>query len=202
MIAYLQGIVTFLEPALAYIDVHGLGYEVRISLPTYQRLKAHIGACKLYTHLSIKEDAHTLFGFYDLEEKRIFLDLLSVSGVGPSTALVMLSTLSPSEIQHAIAHEDVKTLKSIKGLGEKTSQRVILELKDKMKKAIMLSGAISSTPASEAISLHNKIKEEALSALIVMGIAKATAEKNIESIMKANKDITLEGVIKSALRGN
>jgi holliday junction DNA helicase RuvA len=198
MIAYIDGKLTYKDPAYVIIDVNGVGYEIKISLQTYSALQDGHERCKLYTYLSIKEDSHTLFGFKELDEKTLFLDLLSVSGIGPSTALVMLSSMSSGEIRHALMNEDVKTIQSIKGIGAKTAARAIIELKDKLRKENMLGGSVPTTIFGAASS---KVKNEALAALVTLGIPKNVAEKSIETILKKEgDDITVEQLIKLALR--
>lgn len=195
MINYLEGKLAVKDPTYVVIDINGVGYEAKISLITYSAIKGK-DQCKLYTHLSIREDAHTLFGFSEESEKRRFLDLISISGVGPSTGLMILSSLSPEELQHAIVNEDVKTIQSVKGIGSKTAQRIVLELKDKMKKEGLLDKAIEKVPFA-----NNTLREEALSALTTLGIAKPSAEKSIDIILKQHgQDINLEELIKLALK--
>ena len=197
MIGYLKGNIALKDPTYFIIDVNGVGYEVKISLNTYGRLKEQ-SKCMVFTYLHIKEDAHTLYGFYDQEEKYLFTLLISVSGIGPSTALMMLSSLSVSEIQEAIAMEDVHTIKEVKGIGLKTAERVILELKDKVRKVQIGEKAVGYQPGS-----LNVIKTEALAALLTLGFQKTAAEKTVNSILnKAEKDITLEEVIKLALKSS
>jgi len=199
MIAYIDGKLTYKDPAYVIIDVNGIGYEMKISLQTYSALQDGNERCKLFTYLSIKEDAHTLFGFKEIDEKMLFMDLLSVSGIGPSTALVMLSSLSSGEIRHALMHEDVKTIQSIKGIGVKTAQRAIIELKDKFRKENMLGG---TSTATTIFGVSNaKVKNEALAALVTLGIPKNVAEKSLEAILKKEgDDVTVEQLIKLALR--
>lgn len=196
MIAYIDGKLTHKEPAYVIIDVQGVGYQILISLQTYSALGAGDERCRLYTYLSIREDAHVLYGFSTFDEKSLFLDLTSVSGIGPSTALMMLSSLSSPEIRHAIVSEDVRTIQSIKGIGSKTAQRAIVDLKDKFKKDNLLGG----TPALFSAAT-TAIRSEALAALTTLGIQKAVAEKSIDTILKKhNNDITLEQLIRLALR--
>lgn len=196
MIAYVNGTVVYKDPAFTIIDVNGLGYEVRISLQTYTSLPELGERCKLVTFLNIREDAHILYGFWGNDEKKLFLDLIGISGVGPSTALVMLSSFSASEIRQGIIDEDLRLIQSIKGIGSKTAQRVILELKDKIRKEDMLSTGIK-TPESSS----GTIKNEALAALVTLGIPKATAEKSLDAIIKREgHSITVENLIKLALR--
>lgn len=195
MIHYIQGKLAVVDPTYVVVDINGMGYEAKISLITYSAIKDRQQA-KLYTHLHIKEDAHTLFGFADQAEKRRFLDLISISGVGPSTGLMILSSLSPDELQRAIVSEDVKTIQSVKGIGLKTAQRIVLELKDKMKKEGLLEKGleISAIP-------HNTLRSEALSALTTLGISKPTAEKSLDIILKKEgSQIKLEELIKLALK--
>jgi Holliday junction DNA helicase RuvA len=196
MIAYVNGTVAYKDPAYAIIDVNGLGYEVRISLQTYTSLPEPGGRCKLVTFLSIREDAHVLYGFWESDEKKLFLDLITISGIGPSTALVMLSSLSSSEIRQGIIDEDLRLIQSIKGIGSKTAQRVILELKDKIRKEELVS-----TGQKFSDSPSGTLKSEALAALITLGIPKATAEKSVDTIIKREgPEITVENLIKLALR--
>ena len=195
MITYLKGPIVTKDPTFLVIDVGGIGYEVKISLNTYGHLK-DADQTTLHTHLHIKEDSHTLFGFHEESEKKRFLDLISISGVGPSTALMVLSSLSAEELQSAIVNGDAKTISSVKGIGQKTAQRIILELKDKMSKDDLLE-------KSSGISLikGNTVKNEALSALATLGINRAVADKTIDKITKEyGDDISLEELIKLALK--
>ncbi|MDH5474704.1 MAG: Holliday junction branch migration protein RuvA [Cyclobacteriaceae bacterium] len=194
MIAYINGKLTYKEATYVVIDVNGIGYHINISLTTYSAIKNEEN-CKLHTYLHVKEDSQTLYGFSTIAEKKIFLDLISISGVGPSTGLMVQSSLSAEELQHAIVNEDVKTIQSVKGIGGKTAQRIILELKDKLAKEGIVSGTISSA------GINNTIRQEALSALITLGFNKSTAEKTIDKILKNSENqITLEVLIKQALK--
>jgi len=196
MIAYVNGTVVYKDPAFAIIDVNGLGYEVRISLQTYTSLPELGVKCKLVTFLNIREDAHILYGFWGNDEKKLFLDLIGISGVGPSTALVMLSSLSSSEIRQGIIDEDLRLIQSIKGIGSKTAQRVILELRDKIRKE-----DLTSTGLKTMDSPSGTLKSEALAALVTLGIPKATAEKSLDAIIKREgQEMTVENLIKLALR--
>ncbi|MCF0071938.1 Holliday junction branch migration protein RuvA [Dyadobacter sp. CY261] len=196
MIAYVNGIVTYKDPAYAIIDVNGVGYEVRISLQTYTSLPDIGARCKLVTFLNIREDAHVLYGFGGNDEKKLFLDLTSISGIGPSTALVMLSSLSSSEIRQGIIDEDLRLIQSIKGIGSKTAQRVILELRDKIRKEELVSTGVKSAETSSGT-----LRSEALAALVTLGIPKATAEKSLDAIIKREgQSISVENLIKMALR--
>lgn len=195
MIAYIDGKLTYKDPTFVIIDVAGVGYHIKISLQTYSALKEG-ERCRLQTFLHIKEDAHTLYGFVENAEKRLFLDLISVSGIGPNTALMMLSSLSYAEIQQAIISEDLRTIQSIKGIGSKTAQRVLLELKDKIKKG-MFAGEVPNFPSPT----NNTIRNEALSALVTLGIPKNVAEKSIDTIIKQEgNQLTIEQLIKKALK--
>jgi len=194
MIGFLSGEITLVDPTLIMIEAGGIGYEVKISLNTYSKLKDS-RAGKVYTYLHIKEDAHTLYGFYNTEEKSLFVKLISISGVGPSTAILMLSSMGVDDIQEAIAKEDVTTIKGVKGIGSKTAERIVLELKDKIRKEYGQK-EIEVIP-----DRFKEIREEALIALVTLGIQKSMAEKNINKILKnADKDVTLEEVIKLALK--
>ncbi|MEA5405117.1 Holliday junction branch migration protein RuvA [Arcicella sp. DC2W] len=197
MIAYIDGKLTYKDPAYVIIDVNGVGYEIKISLQTYAALQDGTERCKLFTYLNIREDAHILYGFKEQEEKLLFLDLVSVSGIGPNTALVMLSSMSSAEIRHALMNEDVKTIQSIKGIGAKTAQRAIIELKDKLRKEQMLGTSSPSIFPTQ----NNKVRNEALAALVTLGIPKNVAEKSIDAILKKEgTEITVEQLIKMALR--
>jgi holliday junction DNA helicase RuvA len=195
MIAYIDGKLAYKDPTFVIIDVSGVGYHIKISLQTYSALKEG-ERCRLQTYLHIKEDAHTLYGFVENAEKRLFLELISVSGIGPNTALMMLSSLSYAEIQQAIVSEDLGTIQSIKGIGTKTAQRVILELKDKIKKG-MFAGEVPNF----ASPTNNTIRNEALSALVTLGIPKNVAEKSIDTIIKQEgNQLSIEQLIKKALK--
>lgn len=191
MIAHLQGRLVEKTPTEVVIDCNGVGYQVNISLHTYTLLPDSENI-KLFTFLQIKEDAHTLFGFVEKAERELFKLLLSVSGVGAGTARTMLSSLEPKQIIHAIASGDVATIQSIKGIGTKTAQRVILDLKDKVLKVYDLEEV--------SVSGYNTNKEEALSALEVLGFNKKAAEKVVEKIVRENPGITVETIIKQALK--
>ncbi|GMQ30542.1 Holliday junction branch migration protein RuvA [Algoriphagus confluentis] len=196
MIAYLNGRLVFKDPTYVILDVGGVGYQVKISLQTYSRIKDE-EQLKLLTYLHIKEDAHTLYGFKEEREKNLFLLLLSINGVGPNTGLMILSSLSSEEIEQAILSNDVATIQAVKGIGSKTAQRIILELKDKLGKG---SGTETTAPLG---FLHsgNKVREEALQALITLGFPKAVAEKNITQVLKkTNGEISLEDLIKASLK--
>jgi Holliday junction DNA helicase RuvA len=191
MIAHLQGKLVEKTPTEVIIDCNGVGYHVNISLHTYSLLPAS-DSIKLFTYLQIKEDSHTLFGFAEKSEREIFKMLLSVSGIGASIARTMLSSLEPKQIIHAIASADVITIQSIKGIGSKTAQRVILDLKDKVLKLYDLDEV--------SMSQSNTNKDEALCALEVLGFIRKSAERVVEKIVKENPDATVENIIKLALK--
>jgi Holliday junction DNA helicase RuvA len=191
MISQLQGKLVEKSPTHIIIDCAGVGYHINISLHTYSLLPS-TDFIKVYTHLQIKEDAHTLFGFIEKSEREIFRLLLSVSGIGASIARTMLSSLDPKQITNAIATADVGTIQSIKGIGSKTAQRVILDLKEKVLKLYDLDDV--------SISQSNTNRDEALSALEVLGFVRKTSEKVIEKIVKEDPDASVESLIKKALK--
>lgn len=191
MIAHLQGKLVEKNPTDVVIDCNGVGYQVNISLHTYS-LIPDTENIKLFTYLQIKEDGHTLFGFAEKSEREIFKMLLSVSGIGASIARTMLSSIEPKQIIQALASGDVATIQSIKGIGSKTAQRAILDLKDKVLKVYDLNEV--------SISQDNTNKDEALSALEVLGFNRKLAEKSVEKIVKENPDATIETIIKQALK--
>jgi holliday junction DNA helicase RuvA len=197
MIAYLKGKLTYKDPTFVIIDISGVGYQVRISLQTYSQIKNE-EQIMLLTYLSIKEDGHTLYGFSQDSEKKLFLNLISISGVGPNTALMILSSLTSDELENAIINEDARTIQNVKGVGTKTAQRIILELKDKIKKESLGDSII---PPSSFSKTNNKTKEEALQALLTLGFTKAVAEKNIATVLKkTGPEISLEELIKASLK--
>ena len=191
MIAHLQGKLVEKTPTQVVIDCGGVGYHVNISLHTYSLLPA-TDFIKLFTHLQIKEDAHTLFGFVEKSEREIFKLLLSVSGIGASIARTMLSSLDPKQITNAIASGDVIIIQSIKGIGSKTAQRVILDLKEKVLKLYDLDEVSASQ--------SNTNRDEALSALEVLGFVRKTSERIVEKIIKEDPDSSVESIIKRALK--
>ena len=194
MIAYLKGRLAHKDPTYVIIDVGGIGYQVKISLQTYSKIKDE-EQIQLLTFLHIKEDAHTLYGFKEENEKRLFLLLIGINGVGPNTGLMILSSLSSEEIEQAILSGDVGTIQAVKGIGAKTAQRIILELKDKIGK----SG--EATAPLGFLKSGNKVREEALQALVTLGFPKATAEKNIAQVLKkTGGEISLEDLIKASLK--
>jgi len=191
MIAHLQGKLVEKNPTEVVIDCNGVGYQVNISLHTYS-LIPDAENVKLFTYLQIKEDAHTLFGFAEKSEREIFKMLPSVSGIGASIARTMLSSIEPKQIIQALASGDVATIQSIKGIGSKTAQRAILDLKDKVLKVYDLDEV--------SISQGNTNKDEALSALEVLGFNRKLAEKSVEKIVKENPSASIENIIKQALK--
>jgi Holliday junction DNA helicase RuvA len=191
MISFLKGVFVFKSPAVVSVDVNGVGYEVHISLNTYSKIQ-NLEQGVLFTHLHIREDAHLLYGFYDKAEKEIFLNLISVSGIGASTARVMLSYAKADELVGAIITGDSRALEGIKGIGKKTAERVILELKDKLAKL----------PQESNISpmKHNSLHHDALNALLALGINRHAAEKAIQQIVKTDPNQKIEDIIKQALK--
>lgn len=197
MIAYIKGKLALKEPTHVIVDVGGMGYHVNISLNTFGQIKDE-ESCHLHTFLHVKEDAHTLYGFKTSGEKELFLHLISVSGIGPSTGLTMLSYLSPEEIKSAIVNEDVHVIQGIKGIGNKTAQRTILELKDKLRKE-----GFEPSEGQFSGETNNTLKREALSALLTLGINKNVAQKSIDSVLnKSSNTINLETLIKQALQNS
>ena len=192
MISFLCGVVVDIDASMVIVDVNGVGYKVNISLRTFSKIK-DLEKIRIYTHLNIKDDAHTLYGFYNKRERNTFIDLISISGVGPSTAIIILSSLSADELKLAIVDSDVNKIKSIKGIGLKTAERIILELKDKISINNLDSENFSQ-------NIGNTIKEEALSALTSLGISKNVVERHIDSIIFENNDIDLESLIKEVLK--
>lgn len=178
-------------PTYVVVDSGGVGYHINISLNTYSTLNDE--RCKLYVWLHVKEDAHTLYGFSEEGERRLFLHLISVSGIGPGTGRMILSSITPSEIQAAIVKGDVPLIQRIKGIGPKTAQRVILELQDKLKK--------EGPDTLISVPQNNTAREEALSALVMLGFGKNIAEKTIDQLLKSgNENLPVEQIIKIALK--
>ena len=190
MITQIIGRLVEKSPTQVVIDCQGIGYEVNISLHTFSQLTDDENI-KLFTHLQVKEDSHTLFGFFTTLERSVFRLLLSVSGIGASTARTMLSSLEPQQIQRAIIMEDLNTIKSIKGIGLKTAQRVLIELKDKM---LNLFEGEEIQPFA-----NNSIKEEALSALEVLGYSRKQSEKIVDNAFQSVPESSVEELIKVAL---
>jgi Holliday junction DNA helicase RuvA len=192
MIAFLRGDFIYKTPATVYIDVQGVGYEVLISLNTYSRIQ-HLDKGVLQTYLQVKEDGHTLFGFFEAAEKEMFIQLISVSGVGASTARMMLSSMKPGEIARAILQGDTRQLESIKGIGKKSAERIILELRDKVGK--------NSPESNNSTLINNTLEQDALNALIALGIARNAAEQAIKKVAHAGTGSDkVEDIIKKALK--
>ena len=192
MITHIKGRLIEKTPTYVVIDCHGIGYKLNISLQTYSNIKEE--ECSLFTHLSVKEDSHTLYGFSDEDERTLFRNLISVSGVGPSTAQVVLSTFTPKETCQYIISADVAALQSVKGIGGKTAQRIIIDLKDKLGKGI--------TTADIPLYQNNDLRSEALSALVALGFSKKVAEQKVDNTLReSSEDISVEALVKSALSG-
>ena len=192
MIAYLSGKFSYKNPAVVYLDVNGIGYEVNISLNTWSEIQ-NLSEGKLFTYLQVKEDSHTLYGFFDILEKEMFVMLIGVSGVGAATARMMLSSMKPDEISKAILQNNAKLLESVKGIGRKTAERLVLELRDKVNKQSFEPGIASVK--------GNILEQDALNALIALGISKPMAEQSINKILRSEPSIIhLEDLIKKALK--
>jgi holliday junction DNA helicase RuvA len=192
MIAFLRGDFVYKTPAQVHVDVNGVGYELQITLNTYARIQ-HLEKGILQTYFHVREDAQILFGFFDVAEKEMFIQLISVSGVGASTARMMLSSMKPDEIGRAIVQGNAKLLESIKGIGKKSAERIILELRDKIAK-----------PAWESNIpplINNTLEQDALNALIALGIARSAAEQALRKVLSGNAEIyKVEEIIKRALK--
>ncbi len=201
MYEYIQGKLAEINPAYAVIDTGGTGFILNITLSTYSRISG-LEQCKLFAHLVVKEDAHVLFGFADQEERELFRHLISVSGVGPNTARLLLSSLNINELKEAIVSGRVNVLKSVKGIGEKSAQRIIVDLKDKVDKGVTVSQKVEIS--------HNTIREESLSGLVILGFPRKIAEKAVDEAIRDLKQATVtdgaapavsvERVIKEALK--
>lgn len=191
MIAFLRGTFAYKSPALVHMDVGGVGYELQISLNTYSHIES-LDKGLLLTYLHIREDAHVLYGFFERAEKELFIQLISVSGVGASTARMMLSAMKPEEITRAILQGNARQLESIKGIGKKSAERILLELRDKVGK-----GKEDTTNISSLIS--NTLEQDALNALITLGIARPAAENAIKKVSREGVD-KVEDLIKQALK--
>lgn len=191
MIDHLRGKLVEKNPTYVVVECHGVGYFLNISLHTFSLLKDEENI-HIYTHLLVKEDSHTLFGFVERSEREVFRLLISVSGVGSSTARTMLSSLSPTDVRDAIANGDVASIQAVKGIGAKTAQRVILDLKDKILKVYDM-GEVS-------LQTNNTNKEEALSALEVLGFARRQSEKVVEKVLSQDTSLSVENIIKRALK--
>lgn len=189
MIEFLNGRLIEKSPAHCVIECNGVGYYLNVSVNSSSALKEE--SCKIYTHLQVREDAHTLYGFVSLEEREMFRKLISVSGVGATTAQLILSGMTSEEVMHAILGEDVAKFKSVKGIGAKSAQRIIVDLKDKISK--------EGIQGNFSMLSNNTSKEEALSALAALGFVKLSANKVLDKILKNNPDATTEELVKQAL---
>jgi len=191
MIAFLKGDFVNKTPASVWVDVNGTGYEVQISLHTFSKIQ-QLDKGQLYTSLLIREDAHILYGFFEMAEKEMFLQLLNVSGIGASTARMMLSYMKPDELARAIVQGEVRILENIKGIGKKTAERIVVELKDKLAKHTLET----NIPAMK----HNTLHSDALNALLALGINRQAAEQAIQKTLAQQPGLPLEELIKKALR--
>lgn len=191
MYAFIAGKIAEITPAYAIVDNHGVGYFINITLNTFAAIGEQTEV-KLYTHLQVLEDAHNLFGFYTAKERDMFELLISVSGVGCNTARLILSSLTVNELSTAIANEDIKTIQAVKGIGSKTAQRIVVDLKDKVRK----------TDYAEEIveAVDNTVKNEALSALVILGFSKNAASKALDKLMKQTPNAPVEVLIREALK--
>jgi holliday junction DNA helicase RuvA len=190
MFAFLEGSLAHKSPSLLYMNVNGVGYELNITLQTYAKIQ-HLDKCRLFIHLQVREDAWVLYGFADEAERTTFRQLLNISGVGAATARIILSSLTTDELEHTVSADDSKALERVKGIGAKTAQRIILELKGKLQKT---QSASSFSPVK-----HNSTQEDALIALINLGIARPMAETAIKKLGDISV-LTVEDIIKQALR--
>lgn len=192
MIAYLKGDFSYKTPAVVHMEVNGVGYEVQISLNTYSSIES-LSKGILFTHLHIKEDAHTLYGFFDVAEKDMFVKLIGISGVGAATARMMLSSMKPDEIARAIVQGNAKSLESIKGIGKKSAERIILELRDKLSRQSLEPDLSPMT--------NNTIEQDALNALLSLGIARPAGEQAIRKVLSSGSGSEkVEDIIKKALK--
>lgn len=194
MIDYIKGEITELTPATVVVETGGIGYCIHISLPTFSALNG-LKQTKIFVYEVIREDAHLLFGFMNQSERQLFLLLISVSGIGANTARMIMSSYSAQEIQEMIATGNVTALNAIKGIGTKTAQRIIIDLKDKIMKV-----AGTNNTGSNALAINNPIKEEAVSALVMLGFAAAASQKAVEQILKNDATLRVEQLIKMALK--
>ncbi len=193
MITHIEGNVCELTPTYVVLDSNGIGYFINISLTTFSKLESSINKkIKLFTHLNVREDSHTLYGFFKIEERKVFRLLISVSGVGASTGMMILSSLSSSEINQAISSEDINKLKSIKGIGLKSAQRIIIDLKDKIKEVEIIENNFNDN--------HNIKKNQALSALETLGFSAKKSSKILDNILNESPDISVEELIKLSLK--
>ena len=199
MLDYVKGEIAELAPANAVIDCHGVGYMCNISLNTYSAIQGKKDA-KLFVYEAIREDAHVLFGFATKQERELFLQLISVSGIGGNTARTILSALSPSELVNVISSENTQLLKAVKGIGLKTAQRIIVELKDKIQNDGLAMGETTVVNTPKTDNVNREIQQEAVSALTMLGFPVAPSQKVVYSILKEEPDAAVERVIKLALK--
>jgi Holliday junction DNA helicase RuvA len=191
MIDYIVGKITVLNPAFVVVECNGIGYNLNISLNTYAAIDKAV-SCKILVHEAIREDAHLLYGFFEADERDLFRQLISVSGVGASTARIMLSSLKPTDLRQAISEGNANLLKSVKGIGLKTAQRIIVDLKDKIGK---------HSGSGEIIAFSdNTAREESLSALVMLGFARNSAAKVVDNLLKENKTLPVEEIVRKALK--
>lgn len=191
MIDYIHGKITELTPAFVVVETGGIGYFISISLNTYTQLNS-LETCKIFVHEVIREDAHSLYGFFTKSEREIYQLLISVSGIGPNTARMILSSMLPNEVEMCILANDVNAFKNIKGIGLKTAQRIIVDLKDKVGK--------SENNDNIFVLPNNTKKDESLSALVMLGFNKKNSEKLIDKLISEKPNITVEDLIKEALK--
>ena len=191
MYAFIRGKVVEKNPAVVVIENNGIGYVIHISLNTFSAIGDQTEA-KLYTYLVVREDAHVLYGFITVAEKELFLHLISVSGVGPNTARMILSSLTTAEATEAIANGDARLLQSVKGIGGKTAQRIVIDLKDKISKSDVFVEKVTTS--------HNTVKAEALSGLMILGFNKNTVEKVLDKLLQQQPEISVEVLIKESLK--
>ncbi len=191
MIAYLNGLFTYKSPALVYLETGGIGYEVNITLNTYTEIQ-HQEKGTLYTFLQVKEDAHTLYGFSNMAEKAMFLKLIGINGVGAATARIMLSSLKPDDITKAIVQNNTRLLEGIKGIGKKTAERIVLELKDKLNK--------NDVTNLNSSLIYNTLEQDAFNALLGLGIGRQQAENAVKKVISTEENQNLEQLIKKALQ--
>lgn len=193
MITYIKGVIAFRSPTYVVVEAAGIGYHIHVSLNTYSRIE-NLEHVKILTYFHVKEDSHTLYGFADDDERNLFVHLISVSGVGPSTAQIILSTMMPDELRMAIISENEASLKKIKGIGNKTAKQIILDLKNKL----MKSGGDVTIPVAPT---NNTIREEALSALLSLQVNKIQAQKALNKVLQENPGISsVEDLIRLALK--
>ena len=198
MIEYLKGELAELTPAMAVIDCHGVGYAANISLNTYSAIQGK-ESCKLYIYESIREDAYVLYGFADQQERELFLLLISVSGIGGNTARMILSALTPNELISVISSENANLLKTVKGIGLKTAQRIIVDLKDKIKTDTLVAATAGNGPTADA-AINTEVTDEAVAALTMLGFTQGPSQKVVLAILKEEPTAPVEKVIKLALK--